>query len=419
MATLQSSFDVIIIGGGPTGMMAALSVKDHHPTYSVCIIDQSFELGRKLLVSGAGRGNLTNKKLAGDPETFFHGDQTLIISVFQQFGYGDIIKFFDDLGIPLYEEQKNGAGKMFPVIDHAKTVRNILVDGLLEKGIHILCNTPVIDIKKEHDQWSVFTKNQKYLAKTIILTTGGKTYPALGSDGSGYTLASSIGHTIITPVVSAVPLVSKNPLSHFLQGEKWNMQVTSIISGKKINTATGDVMFTKYGFSGPAILDVSRDISIRINQEGKQDSALQLSFFPHTSIEEVEILVRKRLKKHPTFSVSHCLWGLLTEKISGAVCVASNIPKDRIAGEVSDEELQRLFNVLTSYDADITGTRGWNEGEFTAGGVQTSEIVPQTLESKKAKGLYVAGEILDVDGPVGGFNLSWSWASGWIAGILQ
>ena len=138
MDTLQSSLDVIIIGGGATGMMAAFSIKHQHPSYSVAIFDQSFELGRKLLISGAGRGNLTNKKLAGGPGNFFHGDQTLIISVFQQFGYGDIIKFFDDLGIPLYEEQKNGAGKMFPVIDHAKTVRNILVDGLLEKGIHIV-----------------------------------------------------------------------------------------------------------------------------------------------------------------------------------------------------------------------------------------------------------------------------------------
>ena len=197
------------------------------------------------------------------------------------------------------------------------------------------------------------------------------------------------------------------------------MQVMSFINGKEIHTVVGDVMFTKYGFSGPAILDVSREISIRINREEKQNAALKLSFFPHIPVDELELLVRKRLKNHPAFPVSHCLWGLLTEKISGAVCAVSDIPKDRIAGEVSDEELQRLFNVLTSYDVDITDTRGWNEGEFTAGGIQTNEIIFQTLESKKAKGLYVAGEILDVDGPVGGYNLSWSWASGWVAGILQ
>jgi len=414
-----NSFDIIIIGGGAAGMMAGLSVKRHHPTYTVLILDQSLELGRKLLVSGAGRGNLTNKKLAAGPGNFFHGDRTLVASVFQQFGYHDMVNFFDNLGIPLYEEQKTSMGKMFPVCDHAKTVRNVLAEALLEKGISILCNTPVLEINKEHDQWCVYTKNQKYLAQAVILTTGGKTYPALGSDGSGYGLASSIGHTVIPPVVSAVPLVSKNMLSHLLQGEKWNMGVVSSIAGKEMMRTSGDVMFTKYGFSGPAILDVSREISIRINREGVHGAALELSFFPQSSFENVETIVKQRFAKHPTYPVSHCLLGILTEKIAGAVCAVSGIPKDRTAKEIHRDEIQRLLGTLIAYRVEVSDTRGWNEGEFTAGGVDGSEIDPQTLESKKAKGLYLAGEILDVDGPVGGFNLSWSWASGWVAGKLQ
>lgn len=413
------SFDTIIIGGGAAGMMAAFSVKKHHPNDSVIILDQTFELGRKLLISGSGRGNLTNNNLANGPRDFFHGNKNVIDSIFKQFSYSDIVQFFDNLGIPLYEEKKTGKGKLFPVMDHAKTVRNILVDALVEKGVSIFYNAVVTGIKRADEVWIITTKNEVFTAKKIILTCGGKTYPALGSDGSGYTLATSVGHTIIPPVVSAVPLVSKNPLSHLLQGEKYIMQVTSIIDGKEIQTITGEVLFAQYGFSGPAILDISRDISVRINREGKKDTAVRLAFLPDTSTEEAMLLLQKRFEKHPSYPVSHCLWGLFTEKISGAVCAVADIPKDRKAGEVTEHEMQRLLTALTASTVSVTDTRGWNEGEFTAGGVDTTEVHPQTLESTKAKGLYFAGEILDVDGPVGGYNLSWSWASGWVAGKLD
>ena len=420
MTALHSPIDVLIIGGGPTGMMAALSVKHHHPQYSVVIIDQASLLGRKLAISGSGRGNLTNKKLEQNPELFFHGNKELISSVFGQFGYTDTIKFFDDLGVPLYEEKKTEQGKMFPVIENAQTVRNILVDALLEKGIVIVNNTTATGIVRKNDQWIVTTHTQKeYFSYFVILTCGGKTYPALGSDGSGYTLLSSVGHTIVPPVVSAVPLVAKNPLSQILQGEKCRMRVTPIIAGEKRKEAMGEVLFTQYGLSGPAILDVSRDISIRINREGKKDTTLQLSFFPETAIEEVKKIIKQRLEKHPTLPVAHALWGLLTEKIAGAVCAVSAIPKDRIAKDMTNQEMQKLIGTLTSHMVSVTDTRGWNEGEFTAGGVDTNEIIPETLESKYAKGLFIAGEVLNVDGPVGGFNLSWSWASGWVAGKLQ
>jgi len=419
MASSQTSFDTIIIGGGSSGMMAALSVKHHHLEYSVAILDKTFELGRKFLISGAGRGNVTNKKLTDNPSDFFHGENVLLTSVFHQFGYADILSFFNSLGIPLAEETKTESGKMFPVVDSARTVRDILIDALLEKETTIFCSVSALKIEKKDNQWNVVSDKETYTANTIIIASGGKTYPALGSDGSGYQLLASVGHTIIPPVVSAVPLVSKNPLSHFLQGEKWVMRIDSFIANKKIAESIGEVLFTQYGFSGPAILDICRDISIRINREGKRDTSLRLSFFPYTSRDELEHMLLERFQKHPTLPISHCLWGLLTEKIAGAVCGVSVIPKDRIARDVTDEEKEKLIHTLTSYEASVTDTRGWNEAEFTAGGVEGSEVNPETLESKKAKGIYITGEVLDVDGPVGGFNLSWSWASGWVAGKLQ
>jgi predicted Rossmann fold flavoprotein len=177
-------------------------------------------------------------------------------------------------------------------------------------------------------------------------------------------------------------------------------------------------MFTQYGLSGSAILDISRNISVRINREKMSDTMVRLCFFPQISNEKVQENLKQRFAKHPDYPVAQCLWGLFSEKTAGAICAVSNIPKGRRAGEINEKEKQQLQEVLTSYFIMVTGTRGWNEAEFTAGGVNTTEIDSETLASKNAKGIYFAGEMLDVDGPVGGFNLSWAWASGWLAGQI-
>ncbi|MDP1722446.1 MAG: aminoacetone oxidase family FAD-binding enzyme [Candidatus Gottesmanbacteria bacterium] len=419
MAPQLTSFDVAIIGGGAAGIMAAFSVKHHHPSYSVAILDRTNELGRKFLTAGAGRGNLTNRNLDKGPDGFFHGDRSFISSIFTQFGYADIMKFFLELGVPVYEEKKTNKGKIFPVIDHAKTVRDMMVDALREKGISIFCTTSVSAIVQNGDAWNIVSDKGDYSARVIILSSGGKTYPSLGSDGSGYDLATSTGHTIIPPVVSAVPIVSKNLLSHYLQGEKMIMQATSVVGGQDRTTAVGDVMFTQYGFSGPAILDISYDISVRIHREKKTDTSVRLSFFPNTPAGDLRNILEERWKQHPTYPVAHSLWGLLTQKASGAVCAVADIPKEQVSGELTPDEINRLIQTLTAFTAPATDTRGWNEAEFTAGGVDTLEVDGQTLASKKANGLYLAGEILNVDGMVGGYNLSWAWASGWVAGKMQ
>ncbi len=415
----ERTYDVVIIGGGPAGMMAAISAKTHHPEASVVIIDRTFEIGRKFLTAGAGRGNLTNSNLRNGPDGHYFGDQEKIRDVFSSFGYTDIMAFFEKLGLPMYEEKKTGKGKIFPVIDHAKTVRDMLVDYLKEMGVEVMCSTAVIDIVRADPLWHVLTEKERYQTTNVIISAGGKTYPALGSDGTGYELARSMGHTITGPVPSAVPVVCKNMLSHLLQGEKADMRATSIIAGRDVTTAVGDVMFTQYGLSGPAILDISRDYSIRINREGKNDCRIRLSFFPSRTTEEVKEEISKRWELHPTYPVANTLWGLLTQKVSGAVCAAARISKETVAARLTDSEKKTLLEVMTAFESDIVGTRGWNEAEFTAGGVDLVDIDSKTMQSMRSPHLYFAGEVLDVDGHVGGYNLSWAWATGWIAGKLK
>jgi predicted Rossmann fold flavoprotein len=419
MTTRNEPVDVIIIGGGPAGMMAALSVRHHHPDYAITILDRTFELGRKFLTSGAGRGNLTNVNLESRPEGYYHGDQTFISSVFSRFGYRDIMNFFGELGVPTYEEKKTSRGKIFPAIDHAKTVRDVLVDALIEKNVRIVTNVSIQTITQKDGGWELATPDAIYIGKAIIMTPGGQTYPALGADGSGYALAASLGHTIIPPVVTAVPVVAKNPLSHYMQGEKMIMQATSIIGGTEKTTAVGDVMFTQYGFSGPAIFDISHDLSVRINREKKRDTAVRLSFFPGKTREEVHQLLAGRFARRASFPVAHSLWGLFTQKTSGAICTVSGLSKELLAKDMTSTDREQLLATLTDFVAEVSDTRGWNEGEFTAGGVSTDEIDHQSLMSKKAMNIYLAGEILNVDGQVGGFNLSWAWATGWLAGKLE
>jgi len=276
---MNTSIDLIIIGGGASGQMAAISAKKHHPNLSVAILDRTFALGRKILVCGAGRCNITNINLDKSIEDHYYGaSKDFIKSIFTQFGYKDIIEFFNDLGIELYVERKTDIGKLFPITDQAKTVTALLEDELERLGVKIYLNTEVTQITKDTnftiqtnklDQQGKNIGSETFNSKYLMLSAGGKTYPALGSNGTGYELAQSFGHKIIKPVPSALPLVSNNPLSQELQDTKMEIEVTSIIEGKEIKTRSDDLMFTQYGLSGPAILNISREISIHINREEK------------------------------------------------------------------------------------------------------------------------------------------------------
>jgi hypothetical protein len=423
----MKDYDLIVVGGGAAGIMAAISAKRHHPQMSVALLDRTFALGRKILVCGAGRCNITNINLSKEITKRYYGAEIgFITGVFDQFGYQDIVDFFAELGVELYVERKTNIGKLFPVTDQAKTITSMLEDELKRLDITVFLNCEVTSIR--HDkQFSLdctdistadHTKTQ-FTSKYLILSAGGKTYPALGANGSGYLLATQLGHRIIEPVPSALPLEGKSQLSHLVQGTKMELGVTSYIDDQPIKSSTDDVMFTQYGLSGPAILNISREISIAINRYRNFNTKVKLNFFPEQTATEVRYLLQQRWTRRPQQTVENSLFGLFPNKIASALVEIAGISKDLPVNKLTDVEIDRLIAHLTSYEIKITNTRGWNEAEFTAGGVDTTEIVDRRLASKLIPNLYLCGEILNVDGDVGGFNLSWAWCSGFVAGKLS
>ena len=342
---MQENYDLVIIGGGASGIIAAISARYQHKDMKIALLDRTFELGRKILVSGSGRCNITNSHL--DSKNFldyFYGDKEIIKNVFQIFGYKKIIKFFNDLGIELYEEKKNSSGKIFPISNQAKNVRHLLLEELKRSQIDIFLNTEVNKIRKNGELFEIFARNIS-LAKDIcqksrfvILSSGGQSYPALGSNGSGYKIASDLGHKIIQPVPSAVSLCSKNILSHQLQGVRMNAKVSSVINNQIVNESTDEILFTEYGFSGPAILNISREISIEINRNKKiGNSQIEIDFLPNND----QNFFRKHSSKHLDKTIGNLLLGLFPFKFPNAFLRYINVDSNRTVNSLNESEIQR------------------------------------------------------------------------------
>ena len=394
-------FDTLIIGGGAAGITAAISAG--RKGASVVLCEKMPQLGKKILASGNGRCNLLNEKL--DSYCYNPAAQDFVKQVFAAFGKANIANFFKELGLEVYSENN----RIFPVTKQSSSVLKVLEMELKKLRVGIELNFEAVDISCSKKGFAVKSKSDRTIeSSNLIIACGGKTYPALGSDGSSYGFAKRFGHSIIEPVPSAVPVVTKDRICHLLQGQKISAAALSIIDGKVANEAAGEILFTKYGLSGTAILDVSRDISVAINREKKKDVAVSIDMVPFMDRGKLRLELEKRTGKgidSAHRAVEDILAGILPNKFGTAL-------KDLFSGC----DCNAIARALKDRRFKITGTRGWNEAEFTAGGIDVSEV-KETLESKLKEGLYFAGESLDVDGKRGGYNLAWAWASGFIAGI--
>ena len=395
--TTKNIYDTVVVGGGAAGICAAISAAKRGRSVLIC--EKTARTGKKILASGDGRCNLLNDNM--DAGFFNINARNLVSTVFSKFGKKEILAFFRELGL----ETCSREGRIFPVTNQAATVMKLLEMELARLSIPTELNFNCTEISfAEGFIYVTSSENKTVKCERAIITGGGKTYPAFGSDGSTFELAKRLGHSIIQPVPSAVPLVVKDKLCSTLQGQKITATARSVINGKPGPVTGGELLFTRYGLSGTCILDVSEPISIAIHRQNKTNVSVMVDMIPFMEREQLKKELTLRIKKK--LPEDEILAGLLPNKMSHAL---KNI--------FDNENINTAVTGLKERHFKIESTRGWNEAEFTAGGINVKEINHATLESRIHKGIYFAGEVLDVTGRRGGYNLGWAWASGIIAGM--
>ncbi len=387
----------VVIGGGAAGICAAISAARSGRTVVIC--EQNAQLGKKILATGNGRCNLLNDDFT---EQHFNNDaKSLVQSVLEIWRKEDILNFFAGIGLKTYSQ----SGRIFPVTNQAASVLKMLELELQRLGVRMEYGFKCSDIQGARGSLAVVSPDGRCVeGQRVVLTGGGRSYPALGSDGNAHKLAARLGHTIVQPVPSGVPLVVKSNLCQLLQGQRIQAKARSVIGGHESAEASGELLFTKYGLSGTCVLDLSGPISIAINREGRSDVGLRVDLVPFMSRPELEGEIARR--RDTGMRPEDMLAGILPNKFGLPL-------KSALESLDSRETASRLKDMRFS----VAATRGWNEAEFTAGGVNTQEVESGSLQSKMRKRVYLAGEVLDVDGGRGGFNLGWAWASGWVAGM--
>ena len=393
----MEKYEVVVIGGGAAGICAAIS--QARSGGSVIICEKTSQLGKKILASGNGRCNLLNDNL--NELNYNAVARDIVKSIYDKFGKSEILDFFGSLGLETYSLD----GRIFPVTNQAASVLKVLEMELRRLSVPIEYDYCCNDISLSKSGIVVSSKNGKRIScQKVIITGGGKTYPIFGSDGSIYEIARQLGHTMIEPVPCSVPLVVKDSLCHTLQGQRILAGARSIVDGNTSEEIRGELLFTKYGLSGTCILDISEEISIAINRQHKKDVFAAVDLVPF--LDKVQLKAKLLRRTNEKVPMEEMLVGILPNKLSTAL---------KYLFEKGDIDI--AVNSLKDTRFKISGSRSWNEAEFTAGGINVNDVKLGTLESKLHKGIYFAGEVLDVNGKRGGYNLGWAWASGYVAGL--
>ena len=412
---------VIIIGGGPAGIISAISSARNGN--NVILIEKNNSLGKKLLITGKGRCNITSSININDFIKNIPGNGKFLYSAFQNFTNIDIINLIEKNGVKVKEERGN---RIFPITDNSKDVLKSFEKELNKyKNIKIKLNTKVKEVLEENREVKgvLLESGEKLFASKVIIATGGKSYPITGSTGDGYKMASKLGHTVEKIRGSLVPLTADKVLCQSMQGlslRNVKIQIKDIEKNKKIYEDFGEMLFTHFGVSGPIILSASAHLLRYKNidkllKENKIKLIIDLK--PALSYEELDKRVLRDFEIFKNKEFKNSLFELLPKKIINPIINLSNINENKKVNEITKEERKILVNLIKSLEINIDGFRPVEEAIVTAGGISIKEINPKTMESKLIKGLYFAGEIIDVDAYTGGFNLQIAYSTGYTAGI--
>ena len=409
---------VVVIGGGPAGMMSAISAAKSGD--KVVLLEKNNILGKKILITGKGRCNITSSLDIDDFINNIPGNGRFLYSAFENFDNKDIIELLKKEGVSVKEERGN---RYFPTSDRAEDVRMALERETKKAGVDVKLNSKVCGIEIEDSRVkSVVLENGKIDADKIILATGGKSYPLTGSNGEGYKIAEELGHTIKDVRGSLVPLIAEKSVCSKMQGlslRNVGIMLYDIEKDKKIYSDFGEMLFTHFGVSGPTILSGSAHL-LRYKDVDKKISngkiVLKIDLKPALSFEQLDARILRDFTEVKNKQFKNSLDKLLPKKMIDVVIDKSKIDPEKHVNEITREERMNLVKLLKGLVVRIDGFRPVDEAIVTAGGISVKEINPKTMESKIVSGLYFAGEIIDVDAYTGGFNLQIAYSTGFTAG---
>ncbi len=408
---MNKTYDIAVIGGGPAGMIAA--GKAGSLGARVILLEKNDILGKKLLITGKGRCNITNAdfNIRSFIEKFGKKGKFLYPSL-NTFGSQDIINFFNKRGLPTKIERGK---RVFPEGDRAKDVLDILSNYLYENKVEVIYNSSVNEFITSKDKISkIICKDKKIIADNYILCTGGLSYPATGSNGDGYKLVEKIGHSITKIRPALAPIILKESWVNKLQGLSLkNVSISIFLNNKKVDDRFGEALFTHNGLSGPIILDMSKKIGELINHG---EVKLFIDFKPAINHKELDIRLQRDLNEFKNKMFKNSLDKLLPKTLIPVIIQLSNINPEKQANSITKEERKKIVNLLKHFVLYVECLENIDKAIITSGGIKLDEIEPKTMQSKKISNLYLAGEILDLDGPTGGYNLQVCWSTGYLAG---
>ena len=392
---------IAVIGGGASGLIAAIAAAEDSDN-QITVYESGDRVGRKILATGNGRCNMTN--INADVENYHGKNPKFILGARNKFWVNETLEFFSDLGIEVNVEED---GKVYPYSNQASAVLDVLrfkIDEL--DNIKVINSFEVKSVSKTKECFNIVSYDgRKEKADKIIVATGGKAAPNLGSKGVGYEILKSFGHKITSLSPSLVQIKTETDVVKKLKGIKLDAEVTL-----GDNSEFGEVLFTEYGLSGPAVFSLSSRLG--------DNKVISLDIMSKYSYEQLYERILQRITLRPKITLENFFVGMFNKRVGQALMKSVGIePLSRYALTLNEKEISRICSAIKKWDFKVTGTMSWNNAQVTKGGAVTGEFNPNTMESKLVNGLFASGEVLDIDGDCGGYNLQWAWSSGYLAGV--
>ena len=408
-----STADIVIVGAGAAGLATAIFARRANPDRSVLLLEGARRPGAKILVSGGGRCNVTNRDVSA--RDFWGGRPAIVRRVLKTFTSADATAFFRDLGVTLHEEID---GRLFPDSGRARDVLNALLTAAAGCGVRLLSGTRVLALERSDGGLRLVTAHGAIETRSVVLATGGQSLPKSGSNGDGFAFARRVGHTIVPTTPALAPLVladgGTRSVHRELSGVSLDAELAVWVDGRISTRLSGSLLWTHFGISGPVALNASRHW-LRATAE-RRPVQLTASFSPGGTFESEERWWTGMTGARPKASALTVLSGRMPAAMAAAIVRALDIDPDRQLAHLTRADRKRLTSAVVEWPLEVTGSRGYNHAEATAGGVALDEIDPATMASRVCPGLYLVGEILDVDGRIGGFNFQWAWSTAFAAG---